>query len=512
MTLVTLRPFAEPAAPGDPPVTPSGSSPSQVLRDDSDATFVTYQSGQFSTLALDDLALPAGSILLSAVVRLRVARGSTAWSIETVVNGIAGSARSVWVTWSSPTTVEMTPRLTDGLTDSLLDAASLYVTSSFAALNVYEAYLDVRYVAQPIVTVNAPTGTVTNTTEPIVLWSTVLDADGGEQKYAHVKIFTEAQYTAGGFNPGTSQAFADSGELQPTWRDEGIWPVDKQLPNGNYRAYVRSAQLVNGAQHWSPWAFSAFTINVAVPAAPVVGLSADNAAGRVVLTVDDAAGAATTDAFEVQRLEGSTWVPVRLRDDLEYSPGYLRWAATPLNLYDYEAPNGTSTTYRARAIHDYSGSFDSAGYAAGAWAQAPVTWSSAQWWLKHPLRPALNMPIELFSYSEVVRTARQAAIQPLGATLPVVLSDERAGETGTIIVQARTVAEQDALDALLDTTETLLLQGPAADGHPDRYVRFGDHASARVIDKAWSHITRETLPWLLVAAPAGAQTGDQYTA
>ena len=97
-------------------------------------------------------------------------------------------------------------------------------------------------------------------------------------------------------------------------------------------------------------------------------------------------------------------------------------------------------------------------------------------------------------------------------SLPVVMSDERGGATGTVVIQCYSPAEQDALNLLLDTVDTLLLQGPAADGHPDRFVRFGDHASARVIDKAWSHITRETLVWHRVAVPSGSQTGAQYPA
>ena len=88
-------------------------------------------------------------MLLSAVVRVRVAR-SGVWNLDTVLNGIIGSERSVWVTWSTPTTVEMTPRLSSGaISDALLDATTLFITSTSQLLNVYEAYLDVRYVTYP---------------------------------------------------------------------------------------------------------------------------------------------------------------------------------------------------------------------------------------------------------------------------------------------------------------------------------------------------------------------------
>jgi hypothetical protein len=37
-------------------------------------------------------------------------------------------------------------------------------------------------------------------------------------------------------------------------------------------------------------------------------------------------------------------------------------------------------------------------------------------------------------------------------------------------------------------------------------VRFGDHSSVRIVDRSWAKATKETLPWIEVALPAGAQT------
>lgn len=155
MSLATLRPAGTATNTG---VVTGAASALAALSDNTDASYVTYQSGQSSTVTLQNLILPAGARLKSAVVRLRVARGSTIWSIESALDAVGGSERSVSVTWSSPTTVEMTPPVIDGLTEDALLTSSLFITSSGAALNVYEAYVDVVYVTKPVVDVH-PIGT-----------------------------------------------------------------------------------------------------------------------------------------------------------------------------------------------------------------------------------------------------------------------------------------------------------------------------------------------------------------
>ena len=79
----------------------------------------------------------------------------------------------------------------------------------------------------------------------------------------------------------------------------------------------------------------------------------------------------------------------------------------------------------------------------------------------------------------------------------------RDGPTGTITLGLDTVEEREALDELLDSCDTLLLQGRAADYWTDRYVRFGQQDSARMVDKSYVEATFETLPWTEVEAPSG---------
>ena len=168
-------------------------------------------------------------------------------------------------------------------------------------------------------------------------------------------------------------------------------------------------------------------------------------------------------------------------------------------VYDYEAANGVATYYRARALHSYSGI-----YAASAWTTANATWSSASWWIKHPNQPALNLAVVPYGLDTITRGVRQGVFEVAGRSLPVVVSDSvRSGATGTVTFLLESGADRDALAALLDTCDTLLLQGRDADYWDDRYVRFGEHSSARVADKAYVADTVETLPWTEVDSPAG---------
>ncbi len=170
-----------------------------------------------------------------------------------------------------------------------------------------------------------------------------------------------------------------------------------------------------------------------------------------------------------------------------------------LTVYDYEVGNGESVRYRARSLHDYNGEF-----AASSWVGAGVdsSWSSSSWWLKHPHQPDLNVAVTVSSQPSITRASRAGVFQPLGATYAVVVSDTRGPKTGGVTLRALTEAEQDAIDALLDTDDVLLLQSPAGGGGPG-YVKFLSHTRARIVD--WHDATRswEQLEFVVVPVPPG---------
>lgn len=318
MTVVTLRPNSTTSNTG---TVAGAASAHAALSDNSDASAVGYTTGQRSMVGLGDLSLPAGAVIKTVTIRARTDRGVDSATKQLaagvgVVSGTTLASGTTFVSWASPTTTTVVANSQAGFTDADVDAAILdLLDANGLGLTIYEAYVDVTYVTQPSVAVNAPTGTVTDTNQPTVTWTVTIDSDGGTQVYREVKIFTDAQYTAGGFDPATSTQTAGIAGEGASPATSGT--VDQVLPDDTYRAYVRVAQVVNGNPHWSDWAYTEFTIDVDLPGTPTFTATADNTNARITLAITDNADPVTsTDRFELERSldAGSTWEPVRTLD------------------------------------------------------------------------------------------------------------------------------------------------------------------------------------------------------
>ena len=257
MTLVSLRPSSTVSNTG---TLTGAASAHAATSDNSDASYVTYAaSGEKSILGLTDLTLPGGALISSVVTRVRVGTSSDGTLLASTVGSV--ETGGLVVPPLGPATVQAGPPSTTW-TDAALDAATFALDWVKGNVRVFEAYTDVRYVVLPVVTVTAPTGTITNTNTPTVIWANTLDSDGGGQTGYHVKIFTAAQYGIGGFDPAVSPNTYDSGAQGGSGTSLGLTTL---LANATYRAYVRTRQTVNGALHWSAWAFSGFVITVTMP-------------------------------------------------------------------------------------------------------------------------------------------------------------------------------------------------------------------------------------------------------
>ncbi len=142
---------------------------------------------------------------------------------------------------------------------------TLTLTGPFATPFSFTAH------APPTVVVTAPTGTVT-TGRPLVDW-TATPGTGASITGYRIRLFTSTKYTAAGFTPGTSTATWDSGQIagNPGTAKVGITLVASKT----YRAYVRVAET---GTEYSAWAYSTFTTDYTVPAAPTVTATATTAA------------------------------------------------------------------------------------------------------------------------------------------------------------------------------------------------------------------------------------------
>lgn len=493
MTVVTTRADATVAAFG---LSATGAaSRHAALSDDSDISYINGAYDDVATLGFAEPSIPAGGRVKTIVIRMRIARTVAIPTGYRVYYALAGTLSTdpltVFPTWSTPTTITVLTLATDTVpTDLRVQLHKFFGGTNDAP--VYEMYVDTTYVALPVVVVDAPTGTITNTNTPAISWTDTLDTDGGAQTAYEVKVFHSSVYGAGGFNPATSTGASIESGI--TTGAAASWQSLQTLPNGTYRAYVRVAQTVNGAYHWSAWAYSGFTINVALPAVPLLTATPENDDARVRIDIDHQSGAATTDALEVQRsADNVTWEPLRLTTDTD---GVI--LATDATVYDMEGGNGQTVYYRARALHNYSGE-----YAASAWATDDAAWTSSTWWLKSVLHPSLNAPVYPHSVPSYQRPARQGVFQALGATRALVVSDTRGADRGTIVFRVDTDSQASALNELLDSGEVLLLQGAPGQHWTDRYVVLGDLDRARLVDKAYVEGTLDTLTWVEVDAPVG---------
>lgn len=128
-----------------------------------------------------------------------------------------------------------------------------------------------------------PSGTVTAPTDPagdarpLVAW-TYSDPETNPQTSYRVKIFSQAQYTAPGFDPSSSSPTWDSTEVASAATQT---QVGTDLVNGTtYRAYV---QLKDSVGTYSAWSFATFTVAFNAPAVPTITATADDANARVVV-------------------------------------------------------------------------------------------------------------------------------------------------------------------------------------------------------------------------------------
>jgi hypothetical protein len=148
-------------------------------------------------------------------------------------------------------------------------------------------------------------------------------------------------------------------------------------------------------------------------------------------------------------------------------------------------------------------------------------------WLKDPLRPGLDLQINLcptgpsgctqptgvffHSMGPLTRKA-DAQVRGMGnRVVPSATFRARKAPTGELRLVSRTLPDRDRLLALLASGSPLLLQAPAAYGLPDRYLLVGDTGEDRIHSDHRVPFRFFTLPWSEVDAPGGGGEGTPET-
>jgi hypothetical protein len=351
----------------------------------------------------------------------------------------------------------------DGLRAQIQDLASGSDLSS-----IYELFFDIDTTTQPTVSVASPTGTITTNSRPEVSW-TYSDTDGTEQDFYRIKVYTQSQYSQGGFDPSSTTPYWDSGVVASS---DNTATIEEYLTDGTFRAYVTVAKTVSGVPFYSAYAYSQFTINTTPPATPTMTGTFDSVDNLVLIQITGTtvSGSFDSQVFQVQRSDnsGSTWADVTGGSELVPS-GTI--AAT---LNDYAAPRGATALYRVRSIGTLGEN------------EVASTWSSnvsvgvtndATWWLKPVTAPTLNIGgVKVQGGFDVSVDEQIGVFRPIGRQNAVTVTAGIQGQDGTFTIATTGVS------AFNTTWNTIMHEGVVLVQIPDgtqRYIRITERGYQR---------------------------------
>lgn len=292
----------------------------------------------------------------------------------------------------------------------------------------------------PVTTITAPAGgaTIATTTRPSVSWA-VSDAQNDRIAKVTARLFSAAQYGAGGFDPKTS---TPTFEAVVTDRSVTSTQTTDRVPNGVYRWYVWATEAVT--LYDSTVVNVQFTMSVAAPPTPTIVAAAapnDPSVGITITASSPPAGS----VFDVQASDdgGTTWATV---PGLGAVP-----AASAVMVTDWTIPTHTTRTYRAR-IEVPSLLVD------GAWSATQTARCDLDgWWLSNPLEAAAALSVRMNEIDPVKRRTA-GEFDPIGQAPAIVIADVPKAEKGTFKVAAYTAADRIAIEAILDSVGPLLLR------------------------------------------------------
>lgn len=477
MTVTTVRPNVVHSGVGNYNATGAASIPA-ALNDDSDSSYIRKDvSGTADIIVgFGTFSLTSSQIIKQVRLRARAqtptSSGKVTFTLGTRVSGsnYFTPAYTVKGTQSTQTfTGAYYTSSPDGATwdQARLDSVRVQVTdyrSTTDRAYVYELYVDVDVANAPTCSVTAPTASVTTTAKPDVSW-TYTDTDGDGQTFYQVKVFTEAQYTAGTFDPTSSTATWTSGQVNGS---DTTTTVGDYLLDGTYRAYVRLAKTINGEPFWSSWAYSQFVVDLVQPTAPSLAPTFESADNRVAVTATGASAAGYDfQVFEVQRSTNqSTWVTVRDASELSPNTSYIA------TITDYEAPRGVTNYYRARSIAYLGDNVVASDF--GTTASVTVT-NDGGWWLKAITAPTLNVgAVRILEGLDELIEEDLGIFRPKGRSTALVVSGTIYGRDGTYRIVTSTSSEWDDVYAIARHQGTILVQDP-----------FGEQKYIRLVGRRW---------------------------
>lgn len=171
---------------------------------------------------------------------------------------------------------------------------------------------------------------------------------------------------------------------------------------------------------------------------------------------------------------GDTWVQVRAPEGTDQTSLGIwgqRWTGS-----DYEVPRGTSVLYRAALVAQSPAVLVSTRGTA-----TVFTGHDGTWWAKAVTTPDLNVGhVGLLADPEFQLEEGLTVHRVLGRQYPIVVGGTVGGYDGSGVIMTRTVAEGEAVEALLRHQSVILFQAPFVNS-----AGIGLQIWARVTARAW---------------------------
>lgn len=329
-----------------------------------------------------------------------------------------------------------------------LNAMQLLSFTSSTALRYTKAWMEFDMVSTPTAT---PAITSVTTMRPTTTW-TFSDADGYTQASAVVKLFSAAQYGAGGFDPATSTALWSgtvNGDAQTITPTTNVIVTNALV----YKPFLQVYKNVSGCVIPSAWssATSTSTSSFTLPPTPTNVITWSTALSRVVFQTSG-----TVSPYRIIQFRGTALGTADPNYTVIKDSAQADGTATA---YDYFVPRGTTITYGAYVASSTAPFVQSAvAYstlevpAATTWELRSVTASTAYM--------NLAAPVTGISFEQY---EGQTVFRPLGSSYPVVVSGDIGGDDGTMQITTTNQTTWDNIKAILDLQSDLYLVAPFAD-------------------------------------------------
>lgn len=256
-----------------------GASTAQVIYVPTTVSLSSGQQIDYVTVQPTGLDLETGNVGTITQFDLRL-RNNANSNTQLLKNILAGGANQLVV---SPPGVAGNVDWRANINNMRLLIIGARTNASHRIGIAYQAQLLYRRYNRPTLTVTGPGASVTTTLKPTVTWT--FSGDGLTQYAFTLRLFTAAQYGAGGFNPETSTATYEIAFGISSANSHTI--TQNLVPGTTYRAYVMGVQrLPNSLTLHSTVdqttltalgssQYSQFTMNPAAPSTPTVTLPAN---------------------------------------------------------------------------------------------------------------------------------------------------------------------------------------------------------------------------------------------